>query len=148
MAADDVVVRLAQQDAYRFQVDFADGAPSIVCDEPPPLGQRAGPSPVQLLAAAVGNCLCDSLLFAFRKFKELPEPLSCEVTAQVGRNAEGRLRVTRIQAGLRLGVTADRLLHADRVLAQFEAFCTVTQSLAQSIPVDVQVHDAAGTRLK
>jgi hypothetical protein len=57
-----------------------------------PLGRRAGPSPVQLLTAAVGNGLGDSLLFAFRKFKELPEPLSCEVVAQVGRNAEGRGR--------------------------------------------------------
>jgi uncharacterized OsmC-like protein len=148
VANDDVVVRLEQEEAYRFRAVFADGAPAIVCDEPPPLGRRAGPSPVQLLTAAVGNCLGDSLLFAFRKFKEVPEPLSCEVVAQVGRNAEGRLRVTGMQARLTLGVTADRLQHVDRVLSQFEAFCTVTQSVAQAFVVEVQVHDAAGTRLK
>lgn len=146
--SEESVLHLRQQDGYRFEVSFADGVPAIVSDEPPPLGQRTGPSPVQLLAAAVGSCLSDSLLFAFQKFKDAPEPLSCDVTAQVGRNEEGRLRVTGLRADLTLGVTADRLAHVDRVLSQFEAFCTVTRSVAPAIPVEVTVRDAAGQRLK
>ncbi|HSB21593.1 MAG TPA: OsmC family protein [Burkholderiaceae bacterium] len=148
MAAEQVVVQLRQEDGYRFVASYADGAPAIVCDEPPPLGQRAGPSPVQLLATAVGNCLSDSLLFAFRKFKQAPEPLASEVVAQVGRNPEGRIRVLGMRVTIRLGVAAQRLEHLERVLSQFEAFCTVTQSVAPSIPVDVLVHDASGARLK
>lgn len=87
MAQGTVHVRLQQQADYRFNIQFEGGTPAIVGDEPPPLGQSAGPSPVQLLSAAVGNCLADSLLFALRKFKQTPEPLTCDVQAEVGRNA-------------------------------------------------------------
>jgi uncharacterized OsmC-like protein len=103
---------------------------------------------VQFLAAAVGNCLSDSLLFALRKFKQAPEPLSCDVHAEVGRNTEGRLRVLAIRAVLTLGVPAASLQHLDRVLGQFESYCTVTQSVGQGIAVSIEVVDALGVRLK
>jgi uncharacterized OsmC-like protein len=148
MSDKSVTVRLTQVHDYQFDVHFGGDVPVLRSDEPPPLGQGAGPSPMQLLAAAVGNCLSDSLLFALRKFKQQPEPITAEVTAEVGRNAEGRLRVLGLRAALTLGVPADALEHLDRVLAQFEAFCTVTQSVGQGIPVTVQVFDAHGARLK
>mgnify|MGYP003347600948 CR=1 FL=1 len=103
---------------------------------------------VAQLAASVGNCLSDSLLFALRKFKQQPEPLHTEVSADVGRNAEGRLRVLGMRATLTLGVPAAALEHLDRVLASFEQYCTVTQSVAQGFPVEVQVVDATGVRVK
>ena len=143
-----VTVVLQQQQDYRFDVQFEGGVPPLVADEPPPLGQSQGPSPVQLLAAAVGNCLSDSLLFALRKFKQAPEPLRAQVEAQVGRNAEGRVRVLAMTARLTLGVPAARLEHLDRVLGQFESYCTVTQSVGQGIPITVSVFDADGVQLK
>ena len=100
------------------------------------------------LAAAVGNCQCASLLFALRKFKQAPEPLSCAVQAQVGRNAEGRLRVLALNARITLGVPAATVDHLDRVLGSFEGYCTVTQSVSPAIPVAVEVFDALGARLK
>jgi uncharacterized OsmC-like protein len=148
MSSESVTVRLAQRQDYQFEVQFGPGVPMLVADEPAPLGQGQGPSPVQLLAAAVGNCLSDSLLFALRKFKQKPEPLQCEVSAEVGRNAEGRLRVLGLQATLTLGVPAEALEHLERVLGTFESYCTVTQSIAQGIPVRVQVIDAQGAILK
>ena len=63
-------VRLVQRQDYQFTMAFGGDAPEWLADEPPPLGQGAGPSPVQLLAAAVGNCLSDSLLFATSSFGE------------------------------------------------------------------------------
>jgi organic hydroperoxide reductase OsmC/OhrA len=66
----------------------------------------------------------------------------------VGRNAEGRMRVLGITARLHLGVAAAQLEHLDRVLSQFEDFCTVTQSVRAAIPVTVQVFDAQGVQLK
>lgn len=148
MANESVTVRLAQRHDYQFDVQFGGSVPALLADEPPPLGQGQGPSPVQLLAAAVGNCLSDSLLFALRKFKQNPDPLQCEVTAEVGRNTEGRLRVLAMQATLTLGVPAEALEHLERVLGTFESYCTVTQSIAQGIPVRVQVLDAQGAVLK
>lgn len=148
MAEDKVTVRLAQRQDYEFDVQFGAGVPDLLADEPAPLGQGRGPSPVQLLAAAVGNCLSDSLLFALRKFRQQPEPIRCEVSAEVGRNAEGRLRVLSLQATLTLGVPAEALQHLERVLGSFEAYCTVTQSIAQGIPVRVSVLDAQGAVLK
>lgn len=143
-----VHVQLVQRQDYQFDIQFGAGIPTVMGDEPAPLGAGLGPSPVQLLAAAVGNCLSDSLLFALRKFKQAPEPLHCDVRAEVGRNAEGRMRVLGIHATLTLGVPAAGLEHLDRVLDQFEAYCTVTQSVGQGIPIGIEVLDSLGTSLK
>ena len=148
MAEENIRIELAQQQDYRFTVRFGGNVPDLIADEPAPLGAGIGPSPVQLLAAAVGNCLSDSLLFALRKFKQKPEPIACTVEAGLGRNGQGRLRVLTIKAVLTLGVPGSSLQHLDRVLDQFEAYCTVTQSVGQAIDVSVEVWDAAGLRLK
>lgn len=148
MAEGIIRIELAQQQDYRFAVRFGDNVPDLVADEPPPLGTGLGPSPVQLLAAAVGSCLADSLLFALRKFKQKPEPISCTVEATKGRNGDGRLRVVAMKAVLTLGVPGESLEHLGRVLDQFEAFCTVTQSVGQGIAITVEVWDASGRRLK
>jgi len=142
-----VTVRLRQQHDYLFSIDFGAGLPVLLADEPPPLGAGAGPSPMQLLASSVGNCLSASLLFALRKFKQHPEPIDCEVDAEVGRNAEGRLRVLKIDVRLTLGVPAAALEHLDRVLGSFESYCTVTQSVKAAFPVTVEVFDAGGNLL-
>ena len=148
MNGETITVRLRQQQDFRFEVDFGAGIPALVADEPAPLGGGAGPSPVQLLCASVGNCLSDSLLFALRKYKQSPEPLACEVEAEVGRNAEGRLRVLAMRARLQLGVPAAQLQHLERALAQFESFCTVTQSVGAGIAISVQVRDSQEVLVK
>lgn len=148
MSENLVNVTLVQKQDYQFDIRFGGEVPALMGDEPPPLGAGLGPSPVQLLCAAVGNCLSDSLLFALRKFKQQPEPIRCEVQAEVGRNPEGRLRVLQIRAHLHLGVPAAQLAQLDRVLQQFEAFCTVTQSVGAGIPLAVSVSDSLGVRLK
>jgi len=148
MSESAIQVHLQQKQDYQFDIQFGASVPSILGDEPSPLGSGLGPSPVQLLAAAVGSCLSDSLLFALRKFKQAPEPLQCDVHAEVGRNEQGRMRVLQIRAVLTLGVPAAALTHLDRVLDQFEAYCTVTQSVGQGIPVAIEVFDSLQARLK
>jgi len=148
MTEKTINVYLQQQSDYRFEIHFEDNMPVLTSDEPVPLGTGTGPSPVQLLCAAVGNCLSDSLLFAFRKFKQTPEPIQCEVQAQVGRNEQGRIRVLKIAAKLKLGVAGAQLEQAERVLSQFEEFCTVTQSVGQGIPIHTRVLDVHGVVLK
>ncbi|MEY4341296.1 MAG: hypothetical protein RL541_800 [Pseudomonadota bacterium] len=148
MTGKTIRVELRQQQDYRFDITFGDDAPLLTSDEPAPLGTGLGPSPVQLLCAAVGNCLSDSLLFAFRKFKQTPEPIQCSVTAEVGRNADNKLRVLTMTARIQMGVAASELDQVGHVLAQFEEFCTVTQSVRQGIPITVEVWDDAGVQLK
>jgi organic hydroperoxide reductase OsmC/OhrA len=89
-----------------------------------------------------------SLLFSLRKYKQQPEPISAEVSVETGRNAENRLRIKAMNVVLTLGQPAAALQHLDRALAQFEDFCTVTQSVRGSIDVSVQVRDALDVRLK
>ena len=148
MSGKTIRVELSQRHDYRFDIVFGGDIPVLTSDEPAPLGDDLGPSPMQMLCAAVGNCLSDSLLFAFRKFKQVPEPISCVVTAEVGRNADNRLRVLHMNAQIRLGALAASLEQVDRVMEQFEEFCTVTQSVRQGIPVTVEVFDGAGQQLK
>jgi uncharacterized OsmC-like protein len=148
VAEKTITVELRQRANYQFDIDFSEGMPQLMSDEPAPLGEGKGPSPVQLLAASVGNCLSDSLYFALTKFKQKPEPIHTTVNALVGRNAEGRMRVLNIEAKLHLGVEASKLEHLDRALEQFQDFCTVTQSVGQGIPIHIRVMDVNGLILK
>jgi len=148
MSQQNISIELHQIQDFQFGIHFGEGVPMLTGDEPPPLGKGQGPSPVQLLCAAVGNCLSDSLLFALRKFKQAPEPMRCQVQAEVGRNESGRLRVLHMTATLHLGVPAANLEHLDRVLQSFEGYCTVTQSVGQGIPIETVVVDSEGVQLK
>lgn len=141
-------VTLVQQQAYRFEHHFGGEVPVFLSDEPPPLGTGQGPSPVQLLASAVANCLSASIYFASQKYKDDPSPIRTEVKATVGRNERGRSRVQGLAVDLVLGQPASDLAHLQRVLDTFEDYCTVTQSVAPAIPVTLRVLDSDGRVLK
>jgi organic hydroperoxide reductase OsmC/OhrA len=141
-------ITLAQQSDYRFKVRFDQPAvPELITDEIAPLGTDAGPNPSRLLAAAIANCLAASLLFAMRKFGNEPGPITAEAAVTIGRNAQKRLRITHVAVDLKLGVAGDAIVQRERILAQFEEFCIVTQSVRAGIPVDVRVVDVAGVLL-
>jgi organic hydroperoxide reductase OsmC/OhrA len=136
---------LTQEADYAFRIQFdGTGLDDLLSDEPPPLGGGQGPNPSRLLLAAVANCLVASLLFALRKFRNTPGPLRAEIRSAVERNADGRWRIPRAQVALHLAEPADAHQQLDRILAQFEQFCVVTQSVRQGIEVDVAVIDSTG----
>lgn len=134
MNARTVTVNLKQRDNDRFEIQ---------CDD-----ATVGPSAVQLLCAAVGSGLAESMLSTLRNVEQSTEPLACMVVAEVGKNAQRQMRVLNMAVSLHLGVLASQLEHIDRVLDEFEIFCTVTQSVRQGIPVDVTVYDSSGACLK
>ncbi len=146
MADNSFWVGLRLLDNYRFEIDFGDGG-NLIGDQPPPLGGSEGPSPEQLLAAAVGNCLSASLLFAMRKFKDDPGTVTAAVTGELERR-DGRLRIAHLAVQLQLGNVATAMPHLERVLQQFEDFCTVTQSVREGIQVQVTVVDTDGHVVK
>lgn len=134
-----VTVRFAGD--YRFVGIFDDvsGAPSLLLDEPEPLGESAGPNAAAVLAAAVGNCLAASLTFCLRKVRLDLDDLTAHAVAHVNRNEQGRFRVSGIDVQLKpqiSGMEQDRLR---RCQALFEDFCVVTESVRRGIPVNVTV---------
>jgi uncharacterized OsmC-like protein len=141
-------VTITQQDNFRFLVDFGAGIPALQTDEPAPLGAGEGPSPDQLLMAAVINCLSASLFFALKKFKQDVGGITTTATARMGRDADKHLRMDEIAVTIRLGKGGGEIEHLDRILSQFEAFCTVTESVRRGIPVAITVEDAQGVRVR
>jgi uncharacterized OsmC-like protein len=143
--APDLRILLEQEGPYAFRVNFeGTDLAALHTDEPAPLGAGAGPNPSALLLAGVANCLSASLLFALRKFRNDPGPIRAEIVARRERNAEGRWRIPRAEVAIHLSDKAADLEHFDRVLAQFEEFCIVTQSVREGVQVDVRIIDADG----
>ena len=140
-------VRLKQQADYQFAIYYNEEKAPIMGDEPPPLGKSDGATPSQFLIAAVANCLSDSLLFALRKFKQNPEPIETLATCEIGRNEQNRLRILSIRVEIHVGVPGETLQNLDRVLAQFQEFCTVSSSVSAGIPVNVLVIDSLKKQL-
>jgi len=124
---------------FEFAATFDDvpERPSFRLDEPAPLGAGHGPSATALLAAATGNCLAASLLFCLQKSRASVSGLKARVAAHVGRNEDGRLRISHINVELEPDLRGDDLARLERCSALFEDFCIVTQSLRKGVPVNV-----------
>lgn len=146
--SETVSVTITQKQNYQFLVDFGGGMPKLLADEPAPLGRGEGPAPTHMLAAAVANCLSASLLFSLQKFKQDAGGITTKATCLVDRNANNRLRVLRMDVTIQLGKEGAELAHLDRVLGQFEDFCTVSQSVQTGIPIKIVVTDSKGLRLE
>jgi organic hydroperoxide reductase OsmC/OhrA len=141
-------VTLRQIRDYQFDITFAPGMAHVRSDEGPPLGQGEGPTPAMLLLAAVASCMSSSLYFALTKFKNDAGAMSTTARARLGRNPAGRLRIVHIAVDIRLGAEAQHLQHLERILEQFEEFCTVGASVRAGIETEVAVFDSQGRRLK
>ncbi len=141
-------VTLRQLHNYQFQTEFSPELPKLVSDEPEPLGAGSGPNPVSLLLAAVGACMSSSFHFAMTKFRESPGTIITTATAAIGRDENKRLRVQNIDIMIKFENSASAIGHLDRILGQFEQFCTVGASVARGIPIKVSVTDGSGALLK
>lgn len=141
-------IKIKQIDGYKFMIDFGEVRSTLVVDEAEPIGKGEGPFPEQILIAGVTNCLCASLVFAAGKFKQDVQGVEAEALCRVERNGEGRLRITGIDVKIALGASMEAMPRIDRVLEQFERFCTVSESVQAGIPVTVAVHDGLGTLLR
>lgn len=145
----DIRVLLEQEQDFSFRVSFPGSTvKALGTDLAPPVGKGEGPDPELMLLAALGNCLAASLLFALRKFGGEAAGLRAEASARPMRNADGRLRIPRVDVDLHVPGLAPDYPQFERVLAQFEQFCTVTQSVRQGVDVHVSVIDGEGRVLK
>ena len=135
-----VTLTLARDYEFIAQFDDVPGRPSIVLDEPPPLGKSGGPNAADVLSAAVGNCLAASLAFCLRRARIDVSALTASVTTHVTRNERGRFRITGIDVAL------DPVIRDAATFGRcgdlFEDFCVVTASVKQGIPIRVSLKQA------
>jgi uncharacterized OsmC-like protein len=91
-----VTVRRAR--GFEFVAEFEDmpEKPSILFDEPAPLGRNRAPNAAAVLGAAVGDCLAASLTLCLSKVRLDPEHLTAHVATHVQRTERGRFRITGI----------------------------------------------------
>ncbi|NIE55459.1 MULTISPECIES: OsmC family protein [unclassified Burkholderia] len=148
MSEAHVSVDVAQQARFCFEVVFAGTtlAP-VLTDEPPPHGGGRGPNPIRLLAAAVATCLAASLQFALEKQHVDPQPIAAHIDVDMVQNEAGRVRVGAMSVRLSIGKTWADLAVATRVLDQFDAYCVLTESLREGIPVAIDLCDVNGAAL-
>jgi len=131
--SETVSITITQKNNYQFPVDLGDGL---------------GPAPTHMLLTAAANCLSASLLFSLKKYGQDAGGITTTATCTVDRNASNRLRVMQIDVMIQFAQEGESIKHLDRVLGQFEEFCTVSQSIQAGIPIKVGVTDGKGKRLK
>lgn len=137
-------VTIQQWENFQFLIDFnQDGVTDLLTDEPEPVGQGRGPDPARLLAAAIGNCLASSLLFCLRKAKIDVNGIKCIVEGDVGRNAEGRLRVQHVRVKLTPAVPSADFGRINQCVQVFENYCTISESVRAGINIQVEVEPAS-----
>ncbi|WP_297925067.1 OsmC family protein [Metallibacterium sp.] len=147
-ASDELRLHISQVGDYAFRIEFeGTQLEALLTDEPAPLGHDEGPNPSRLLLAAIGNCMAASLVFALRKFRNQPGPITASVRATPERNAEGRWRIARAEIELHLAEPGEKHAQLERILQQFEQFCVVTQSVREGVVVAARVLDSSGKQL-
>lgn len=145
MEENGFTLTLDLEKGYEFRVDFHQpGIPSLLMDEPPPLGEDHGPNASRILAAAVGDCLSASALFCLRKARIPVKGMRTTVQASFQRNPQGRLRIGGIEVKIYPEVAPEDRDRMGRCLELFEEFCVVTQSVRGGIEVKVDVEPVAG----
>jgi organic hydroperoxide reductase OsmC/OhrA len=140
MSQETFEVTLERTDLYQFTADFhQEGLPQLLMDEPPPLGDGAGPNAARVLAAAIGHCLSASALFCLGKARVNVLAMRTDVSGTLVRDDRGRLRIGGIAVHLHPQVSAEDRDRMGRCLELFEDFCVVTQSVRRGVDVHVDV---------
>jgi organic hydroperoxide reductase OsmC/OhrA len=125
-ASDDRRARAVLQSGFRVR-------------EPPPLGEAAGPNPVRVLAAAIGNCMSASLKFCLSRSRIEVLDIKTVVEGTMVRNERGRFRVGSMRVRIEPVVAPDDVERMSRCLEMFEDFCIVGQSVRDGIDIAVEV---------
>ncbi|MHA1314288.1 MAG: OsmC family protein [Candidatus Helarchaeota archaeon] len=99
-----------------------------------------GPDPTKLLASAVLGCLSASFIFCLQKKKLSIEDFKGEAIAVIARNEKDLLRIKEINVKL-IPNSDDPAIkkRIEQCKKIFERYCTVTESVRNGIPVNVDV---------
>jgi organic hydroperoxide reductase OsmC/OhrA len=138
-------IHLEQLEDYQINVRFDwKKAADVLMDEPPPLGETAGPNASRMLAAAAANCLSASLLYCLAKEEPPAHSLKAEATCVIVRNNKNRLRVGGLEVKLTVNDELAQSPRFNRCKDLFEDFCVVSASIREGVPIKVQVANQQG----
>ena len=133
-------VEIKQNKDFSFNVNFGlEGISDLLMDEPQPLGEGVGPNASRVLAAALGNCLCASLLFCLKKSRVNVIRLDATVMGSWKRNNEGRWRIEEINVIIEPQVKREYSKQLERCIEIFEQFCVVSQSISEGIKINLEI---------
>ena len=133
-------ISIDQVNGYEFRVKFdKEHHEQVSMDEPAPLGNDSAPNAARMLAAAIGNCLSASLLFASKKQGLNLAGIHTEVKVEIVKNENRRLRIGKVVVAIDPGLKPEDMEKARAAAAVFEDFCTVTASIRQGIPVEASI---------
>ena len=120
-------VSVTLEEDFVFKADFGlDGVDDLVMDEPKPLGGEVGPNASKVLAAAVGNCLCASLLFCLQRSRIDVKSVEASVSGVLARNEGGRWRIKEMNVEVTPDVDDEHRKQLERCVEIFEGFCIVS----------------------
>jgi uncharacterized OsmC-like protein len=140
----EINVFMEQVRDYEFRVRFEDAVfGELTMDGPGRMGHGAGPSPSQLLAAAIGNCLCGSLLLAARMKGVRVGLLRAEVKTRMEQDEQNRWRIHKAQVTVHPKFESGAAEQIQECLALCEELCAVTNSVREGIEVNVEFASAA-----
>ena len=133
-------ISIDQIDAFEFRVKFdKEHHAPMTMDEAAPLGKDSAPNAARMLAAAIGNCLSASLLFASKRPGLVLGPIHTDVRVEIVKNENRRLRIGKISVVIDAGLKPEDMEKARAVVQVFEDFCTVTASVRQGIPIEASI---------
>jgi uncharacterized OsmC-like protein len=136
-----VKVELEQKESFGFNIDFQlENVPALLMDEPKPIGSSLGPNATRVLSAAIGNCLCVSLLFCLQKSRVEVSGMNASVKCVLTRNSKGRLRIKEFNVDINPEILDEDTKKIERCTNIFENFCIVSQSIRQGIPINVEIN--------
>jgi uncharacterized OsmC-like protein len=141
----DSVAEAQQADRYEFVVRFPSTQfPKVMVDEPPPVGQDRGPSPVRVLAASVAHCMGSTLYSTLQRAHVEVTPITTAVRVEVGRNPKGRQRVLSMEVTIEVRpLREEDRERFDRSVAVFEDYCTVSGAVREGIRLSSSVRPPA-----
>ena len=146
--SDKFELHLDRIEHYKFQTNFGSkDYATVVLDEPPPLGEGAGPNPTRLLAAAVANCLSSSLIFCLSRSHVELGGVTTTVVGSYVRNERNRLRIGQLDVRIELDLQGNDPASLRKCLDMYEDFCVVTASVRKGLPVTVTIVDTDGNVL-
>ena len=124
----EIKVNTPGEEEYQFIVSFSnDKISNIRMDEPQPLGNGKYPNAGSLLAAAVGNCLCSSLLLGLDKLCQMWMGCRLRYRRRWSGTSWDLPRIKKMNVRISPDVENNEKFRRCREI--FEDFCIVTQSV-------------------